>query len=110
MTPKGAQDGPGLPLMPILAKTLRSKSWDMTFLVVTMGTYHPILVKCMEDFLLTADNSSHLCYKAMCQRFGDHFMIIWTKLDHLGHPQKNTKTHPVCITKLPIRKHLELAW
>ena len=45
----------------ILAKALGKKSLDMTFLVVTIGTNHPTVAKCLVDFLLTTDNSSHLC-------------------------------------------------
>ena len=45
----------------ILAKTLGKKSWDMAFLVVTIGTYHVMVAKCLEHFLLTAVNSRHLC-------------------------------------------------
>ena len=44
----------------ILAKALGKKSLDMTFLVVTIGTKHPTVAKCLGNFLLTTDISSHL--------------------------------------------------
>ena len=68
VTPKWLPDGPDLPLMSILAKTLGTKSCYITFLVLTMGIYHPILVKPMETFLHTTVISSPLCTVILADR------------------------------------------
>ena len=34
----------------ILAKALGKKSWYITFLVVTIGTKHPTVAKCLGNF------------------------------------------------------------